>query len=112
MRMDAIDVGRGLHRHDACLAEAANAVGRTVPPQVVRERTPCRAVSRQASRPAHGDRDAARLAVQVFGKIGDRRGDFVMDGMARGVGRVAQRDDAEVDPPTLEAEDLLRDEGF
>ena len=50
--------------------------------------------------------------MQIFGKIGDRRGDGAMHRMDPVVGRAAQRDQAESEARLFQPEKLLRDKGF
>ena len=55
---------------------------------------------------------AARLVVQIFGEIQDRRPDLVMDRMPLLVGRPSQRHERELEPGLLQPEQFLRDEGL
>ena len=62
------------------------------------------------SAPSRGH--APRLVLEVFRQIEDARPDLAMDRMAGAVGRMAQRDDVDVEAALFEREDLLRDESL
>ena len=112
-RVEMPDVGRQLGRQDQRLAEAADAVGRRIA-RADRAATGARAAvagQRRALRQAAQTR--ARLVLQIFGQIEDRRRDLRGAARARPVGRMAQRDDQRASRPRRSsASDLLRDEGL
>ena len=67
------------------------------------------------ARGRHGEQARAapaRLLVQIFREIVNRRLDLVVHRMALGVGRPSQRHDDEFEPGLLQAEQFLRDEGL
>jgi hypothetical protein len=112
MGVEMADLPAELVRQDQRLAEAADAVRRRVADEVAQELSPRRAVAGEAPRRAPGGKASPGLAQQVFGEVEDRGADLAVDRVDGAVGRMAQRDEAQVEPELLEAADLLGDEGF
>ena len=93
------------------LAEPPEAVARELARQVGCERAE-RAPEAGAGKTGQQGRAAtrARLFVQIFREIEDRRPDLVMDRMPLLVGRPSQRHQRQLEPGLLEPEQFLRDE--
>ncbi len=90
MRMQPRHLRRQLAREHERLAEAADAVGRRVAPEVPEERHACAAIPRQRPARAPAREHAQRLSPEIFRQVEHAGGDLRVDRMALGVGRMAQ----------------------
>lgn len=99
----------GQHRR---LTETADAVAAGVA-QEIAQKHPRRLP--ETPRPGGADQPAQHaqgLVMQIFGQIGDRGLDLVMDGMAAGIGRVPHRDQMQRQPGLFQPAQFLRDKGL
>ena len=110
--MQPVDIRRQLGRQNQRLAEAADAVWRRVAAEIGEPGAPRGPVAGQAPRLAPAAPNPQRLLVEVFRqvqKLGPNLAVYRMRGL---VGRMAQRNDQDVEPALFEREDLLCDEGL
>ncbi len=112
MRVQPIDIGRQLGGQHQRLAEAPNPVRGRIAAQIGEPSAARAAIARPAPQPEPSAPDPARLAVEIFRQIEHSGADPAMDRMNCMVGRPAQRDDQDLEPALLQAENFLRDEGF
>jgi hypothetical protein len=110
VRVQAPDVVRQPCREHQRLAEAADAVRRRIAPQIPQPDCAGLPVARFPSDRQPGAQYAQRLAQQVLRQVTHRGADLVVDRMPARVGRLAQRDDDDVQAAALERGDLLGDE--
>ncbi len=112
MRVERACLRRQLTRQHQRLPEAAAAIWRRIAPEVPEPSAERGAV---AAAPPHlppRRKDAPGFLIEILGQVGDRRADLVMHLMALGIGRMPQRDDADIKSETLKRANLLRDEGL
>ena len=112
MRVQMAHIRRQLRGQHQRLAEAADAVRRRVAHQIGEPGAPRRGIAGQAPRDAPAAQYPQRLLVEIFGQVQTLRPDLAVHRVDRLVGRVAQRDDLDVEPALFERRDLLGDKGL
>jgi hypothetical protein len=112
MGVQPADFRRQLGRQDQRLAEPPGPVDRRIAAEIGPPAAAGGAIAREPPGAPPAAQAAERLVQDVFGQIENRRLDLPMDGMDGAVGRMAQRDDADVEAARLQPEDLLGDEGL
>src|SRR5712671_2370969 len=112
MCMEMIDVGRQFRRQHQCLAKAADAVWGRVAAKIGEPCSPRPAISGASARTPPAIPNATWLLIEVFRKVEQSGSDQAVDWMGCAIGRVAQRDDQDVEPTSLQGKNLLGDKGF
>ena len=112
MGVQPLDIGAEFVGQHHGLAEPAHPVAAKIAPQVAPKNARRPRETGQSPRGAPGAPYPSRFVVQIFRQIKDRRHNLVMYRMARRIGRVAQRDDANVHAALFQGADFVRDECF
>ncbi len=90
MRVELGHLRRQLARENECLAEAADAIGRWIAPEIPQERRARAAIAGKPAARAPAREHAQRLPPEIFRQVERAGGDLRVDRMALGVGRMAQ----------------------
>ena len=110
--MKMVNIRRELRRQYHSLAETADTVGGRVASQIGEPSPQREAIPGASTRAPPAAPETARLLIEIFRKIEQRGTDQLVDRVTCAIGRVAQRDDQDIEPALLESEDLLGDKSL
>ena len=112
MGVDAAGFGRQFNRQNHGLTKPADAVGCGVAQKVAKPDPKGFAVTGPFSRYPPRPHDADGFILEIFGKVIDRCADFVVDGVASRIGRMAQGNQLDIQAAHFQRTNFLRDESF